>query len=150
MLQNFPAALLFLSLFFSCSNSKQTVSTKDDYFLVWSDEFNENGPPDSSRWRFETGFVRNQEVQWYQAENAVCKDEYLVIKGKRERKSNPWFTPGSTDWKKNREFIEYTAASVVMKKQHAFQYAKVEVRAKIDAQAGLWPAIIDYWLMQIK
>ena len=28
-----------------------------------------------------------------------------------------------------------------MKKAHAFQYGKVEVRAKIDAQTGLWPAI---------
>jgi len=28
-----------------------------------------------------------------------------------------------------------------MQRQHAFQYGKVEVRAKIDAQTGLWPAI---------
>lgn len=28
-----------------------------------------------------------------------------------------------------------------MKKEHAFKYGKLEVRAKIDAQEGLWPAI---------
>jgi beta-glucanase (GH16 family) len=28
-----------------------------------------------------------------------------------------------------------------MLKEHAFQYGKLEVRAKIDAQTGLWPAI---------
>ena len=55
--------------------------------------------------------------------------------------SNPNFIAGSKSWKTNREIIEYTAASLVMKKEHAFMYGKLEVRAKIDAQTGLWPAI---------
>lgn len=112
-----------------------------DYKLVWSDEFNTDGQPDSSKWRFETGFVRNEEAQWYQAGNAVCKDGHLVIEGRRERKPNPNFEKGSTSWKKNREYIEYTSSSLVMKREHAFKYGKLEVRAKIDAQTGLWPAI---------
>ena len=43
----------------------------DNYELVWSDEFNSTGLPDTRKWRFETGFVRNNEAQWYQKENAV-------------------------------------------------------------------------------
>jgi len=35
------------------------------YQLVWSDEFNTDGVPDSSQWVFETGFKRNEEAQWY-------------------------------------------------------------------------------------
>lgn len=39
---------------------------------VWNDEFNILGKPDTSCWRYETGFVRNQELQWYQTESANC------------------------------------------------------------------------------
>lgn len=111
------------------------------YQLIWSDEFNTDGELDSSKWGFETGFKRNEEAQWYQKENAICEGGSLVITGKKERKPNPIYVAGSTDWKTKRAFIEYTSASVVMKKQHAFTYGKLEVRAKIDAQTGLWPAI---------
>ncbi len=109
--------------------------------LVWSDEFNTDGALDSTKWRYETGFVRNQEDQWYQKENAVCSNGNLVITGKKERRANPNYAAGSADWKTNRAFIDYTSASVVMKKEHAFQYGKMEVRAKIVTQTGLWPAI---------
>ena len=34
--------------------------------LVWADEFNSNGQPDAKNWKFENGFVRNEELQWYQ------------------------------------------------------------------------------------
>lgn len=109
--------------------------------LVWSDEFNINGTPDSTKWRFETGFARNEEAQWYQKENAICRDGNLVITGKKEHRANPNYVAGSTDWRTNRAFIEYTSASVLMKKEHAFKYGKMEVRAKIITQEGLWPAI---------
>jgi hypothetical protein len=33
--------------------------------LVWSDEFNYNGYPDSTKWDYEVGFVRNKEPQYY-------------------------------------------------------------------------------------
>ena len=111
------------------------------YELVWFDEFNTEGAPDPNKWTFERGFVRNEELQWYQSENAICVDGHLVITGKKELKLNPDYIQGSTNWKTKRAFIDYTSASVRMQKAHAFQYGKVEVRAKIDAQTGLWPAI---------
>ena len=43
----------------------KTLYQKDGYKLVWADEFNENGKPNASSWRYEEGFVRNQELQWY-------------------------------------------------------------------------------------
>jgi beta-glucanase (GH16 family) len=128
--------------FFSAVAVTQSPALKQDgYKLVWSDEFDKEGTPDTAKWNFETGFVRNNEMQWYQKENATCKNGYLVIKGERENRPNPNFVHGSTNWKTNRQNIRFTAASVVMKKEHAFLYGKVEVRAKIDAQKGLWPAI---------
>ena len=141
--------LFILFMLFSCDSKEQTSSPFEPlkYELVWSDEFDTAGAPDSLKWKFETGFVRNEEAQWYQSENAVCEGGNLVITGKKERKPNPTYVPGSTNWKTKREFIEYTSSSVVMKEEHAFKYGKLEVKAQIDAQTGLWPAI---WTLGIE
>ncbi len=32
---------------------------------VWSDEFNYSGLPDSQKWAYEVGYIRNQELQYY-------------------------------------------------------------------------------------
>lgn len=142
----FPTILFPIIEKVSDTNSPQVVRNDTGYVapsyqLVWSDEFDKDGVPDSTKWRYENGFVRNKEDQWYQKENAVCSKGNLVITAKKERKINPTFIEGSKDWKTSREFIEYTSASVVMRKEHAFRYGKMEVRAKIVTQMGLWPAI---------
>jgi beta-glucanase (GH16 family) len=133
---------IWTSLFAACQPGEKLMTTDStDFQLVWQDEFEKDGPPDPGKWRFESGFVRNEEAQWYQADNAVCRNGFLVITGKREQKPNPVYQPGSRNWKNGRRLIEYTSASVVMHKEHAFRYGRLEVRAKIDAQTGLWPAI---------
>ena len=135
---------LLVQLFLmTCYNAGKLAAqaTHVQYKLVWFDEFNNDGAPDPLKWRFENGFVRNEEAQWYQQENAICENGYLVISGKKEHKPNPNYIQGSTNWKTSGAFIEYTSSSVVMQREHAFQYGKIEVRAKIDAQTGLWPAI---------
>ncbi len=111
------------------------------YKLLWSDEFDTNGLPDTTKWTFEKGFIRNNEAQWYQEENASCENGFLVITGRKEEKPNPNYLSESNKWKTKYKSIQYTSSSLVMKKEHAFQYGKIEVRAKIDAQTGLWPAI---------
>lgn len=78
------------------------------YKLVWSDEFNTDGPVDTTMWRFEHGFVRNGEDQWYQSGNAYCKDGLLIIEAKRVHRPNPWYQAGSHDWRKARRWINYT------------------------------------------
>lgn len=135
----FSIALLFV-INYAIAQQKEPLNLQD-YKLVWSEEFDKDGLPDTTKWKFETGYVRNNEAQWYQKENAVCKKGYLVITGKEETTDNPNFIEGSNDWKTKWKKIKYTSASVVMKKEHAFQYGIVEVKAKIDAQTGLWPAI---------
>lgn len=37
--------------------------------LVWNDEFNDEGKPDPFNWIYEKGFVRNQELQWYEVQS---------------------------------------------------------------------------------
>ena len=36
-----------------------------DWKLVWADEFNYQGLPDTNKWGYEEGFVRNHESQYY-------------------------------------------------------------------------------------
>jgi len=111
-----------------------------NYKLVWSDEFNKDGPPDSSSWTYENGFVRNQELQWYQPENARCENGYLIIEARREEKPNPAYVPGSKDWRTKRPIINYTSACLITRGRKTWQYGRFEMKAKIDISPGLWPA----------
>ena len=119
---------------------------KEGYKLVWSDEFNQNGLPDSSSWKFESGFLRNGELQWYGHENAWCENGLLIIEGRRSDKPNPNYVPGSMDWRKSREKIEFTASSINTSGKHAWQYGRFVMRGKIDISSGLWPA---WWTLGV-
>lgn len=109
--------------------------------LVWNDEFNNTGKPDPANWIYEKGFVRNQELQWYQQDNANCANGVLLIEGRREKLPNPGYVAGSQNWKTGREFAEYTAASIQTRGLRQFQFGRFEIRARIDTAWGSWPAI---------
>ncbi|WP_339875798.1 glycoside hydrolase family 16 protein [uncultured Algoriphagus sp.] len=115
--------------------------TGTDYKLVWQEEFDQEGKVNSDLWTFEEGFKRNNELQWYQEQNAVVLEGNLVITGKREQVKNINFDVSSKDWRTNREFAEYTSASINTRGNYEFQYGIMEVRAKIDTALGMWPAI---------
>ncbi len=118
----------------------------DDYELVWSDEFSIDGRPDTSKWRYEAGFVRNHELQWYQPENAWCEGGRLIIEARKEQRPNPNFEQGSRDWKKNRPTIDYTSSCLLTRKTASWQYGRFEMRGKIDVRSGLWPA---WWTLGV-
>ena len=116
------------------------------YKLVWADEFNINGRPDSASWRYEKGFVRNEELQWYQEENVRCENGLLVIEARKESKENPRYEAGSGDWKKKSASIEYTSASINTATKRYWQYGRFVMKGKIDISSGLWPA---WWTLGI-
>ncbi|MBW4891036.1 glycoside hydrolase family 16 protein [Mucilaginibacter sp. HMF5004] len=124
--------------------SKNPTNDLPGYHLVWSDEFNKDGHPDTANWSFETGFKRNHELQWYQQDNAFCKGGLCIIEAKRVHLPNPNYVAGSTDWRTNREFIDYTSTSMNTHKKHNWQYGRFIMRARIDIDAGLWPA---FWTL---
>ncbi len=109
--------------------------------LVWADEFNTNGKPNPEFWKYEKGFVRNEELQWYQEENANCAHGVLLIEGRREEISNPNYQAGSQSWRTNRETAHYTSASINTRRQKQWLYGRFEIRARIDTALGSWPAI---------
>jgi len=113
----------------------------DEYHLVWADEFDVDGEPDPERWTFEHGYVRNHELQWYQPQNAICKDGALVIEGRRETKANPNYREGSGNWKEKREDIRYTSSCLTTRGLQSWKYGRFEIKARIKTQEGLWPAI---------
>ena len=127
--------------------SRTSTPSADRWKLIWSDEFDKDGRPDPRNWTYETGFVRNRELQWYQPDNAWCRNGLLIIEGRRERKRNPDYDPNSSDWKKSRPSAEYTSACLTTKGLHNWRYGRVEMRGKIDTRPGLWPA---FWTLGVE
>lgn len=125
-----------VSLLVVCS----ATQAQGKYQLVWSDEFSQDGAPDTSKWSYETGFVRNQEAQWYQPQNAYCKNGILVVEARKEHKTNPGYKAGHADWRKNRQWISYTSACLITRNKYQWQYGRFELRARIPIEPGMWPA----------
>lgn len=104
---------------------------EDDWRLVWSDEFDVDGLPDTSRWTYEEGFLRNNEAQYYtraRRENARVEGGHLIIEARKE----PY------------RGAEITSASLTTQGRAAWTYGRIEVRAKLPTGRGTWPAI---WML---
>jgi len=100
--------------------------------LVWSDEFDVAGPPDSSHWNIEewTSGVVNDEDQIYTArpKNVRVDDGHLVIEAHREEYSGG----------------EYTSARLQSSGKVDILYGRIDVRARLPRGQGTWPAI---WML---
>ena len=114
---------------------------RDGWKLVWSDEFNQPGLPDPNKWDYETGYVRNHELQYYtraRKENARVEDGCLVIEGRKEKYPIPNARPGQ------KKFADYTSASLITRGKADWKFGRIEVRAKLPQGKGVWPAI---WML---
>jgi beta-glucanase (GH16 family) len=119
---------LILSIFILCI-AIQAFPQK--YVKVWSDEFNKPGLPDSTKWDYEVGKIRNAELQYYtykRSENARIQDTVLIIEARKEA-----FQGAS-----------YTSASLISRYKGDWLYGKFEISAKVPTGNGTWPAI---WMM---
>ena len=134
--------ILILIVFFS------SAAHAAQWKLVWSDEFDYERLPDSTRWNYEEGFVRNRELQYYtkaRSRNAVVENGMLVMEAGKERFKNPLYDPAvKNDWRKEREYAEYTSASLTTQDRASWKYGRIEVRAKLPTGRGMWPAI---WML---
>ena len=137
--------ILLFSLFSICSLAKAQQYTK----LVWSDEFNYTGLPDSKKWTYESGFVRNQEPQYYtikRLENCRVENGMLVIEARKEEYPNANFKPGSDKPSEKERTAHYTSASLITLGKADWKYGRIEVRAKVPRGLGTWPAV---WMLGI-
>jgi len=98
--------------------------------LIWSDEF--DGPSiDLSKWSFEVGYIRNNELQYYtdnDSDNAYIENGNLVIEARQEEMDG----------------YAYTSASLNTKGKFSTLYGRIEMRAKLPYGKGMWPA---FWTM---
>jgi beta-glucanase (GH16 family) len=141
------AATCFKQNTVSISSSARLNIRDTEYRLVWSDEFNTDGPPDPDNWEFEKGFIRNHELQWYQEDNTICRNGLLEIEARHETKPNPNYVAGSNDWRVNRRDITYTSSCINTKGKRSWQYGRFIMRAKIPIDKGMWPA---WWTLGIE
>jgi len=116
-----------------------------EWKLVWSDEFDKPGPPDASKWDYETGFIRNGEAQYYtraRKENARVENGTLIIEARKEHFKNPAFeSADAARARRSPEFAEYTSASLTTRGKASWTYGRIEVKAKLPSGRGTWPAI---------
>jgi beta-glucanase (GH16 family) len=113
------------------------------YTLVWSDEFDVDGPPDSSKWAYDTALNAtgwaNHELQYYAAarpENSRVESGNLVIEARHEDLTSAQYP----DWGGQ----HYTSARLITRDLASWTYAFVEVRAQLPCGVGTWPAI---WML---
>lgn len=98
--------------------------------LYWEDDFNTDGAPDPTNWTYDLGAGGwgNQEVQTYtnNSENAKVEGGSLIITAKSNGSGG------------------YTSARLKSQGLFEFTYGRVEVKAKLPASQGTWPAI---WML---
>jgi beta-glucanase (GH16 family) len=104
--------------------------------LIWRDEFDKPGLPDSVKWTYDVGGTGwgNKEEQFYtkaRRENARVENGHLVIEARKES-----LNPQNA----------YTSARLVSRAAGggSLTYGRVEVRAQLPAARGTWPAI---WML---
>lgn len=124
---NMTKCLTFICIFLSLTSCLFAQKGQ----LIWSDEFNYSGFPDSTNWVFEEGMKRNNEAQYYtkqRKENAWVENGNLIIEARKENFKN----------------AKYTSASIQTNGKREFLYGRIEMRAKMPLGRGTWPAL---WLL---
>ncbi len=139
--------IILFTLLFVATQLLYSQPTLKKWQLVWGDEFNYTGLPDSAKWGYEEGFVRNNESQYYtkaRKENAWVANGVLTITGRKETYPNAHYKPGTKRGRAKDSLSSYTSAALITLDKKEFTYGRIEVRAKIPQGFGVWPAI---WML---
>jgi beta-glucanase (GH16 family) len=109
----------------------RTPTSYDGYTLVWNEEFVGTSLSDAD-WNYELGTGSsgwgNNELQYYQEENATVDGGRLTIEAREE------VVQGSN----------YTSARLTTEGKKEFQYGRIDIRARAPYGQGIWPAL---WMM---
>lgn len=123
---------LFIMLF--TFSLVQVFGQGDNFELVWSDEFNGEGPLDATKWFHQTQLPNgnswyNGEIQHYtdRTDNSYMSAGTLKIVAKSENFTDQGVTKTYTSARLNSKF--------------AFTYGFVSIRAKMPVGVGTWPAL---------
>jgi beta-glucanase (GH16 family) len=134
------AVLLFSGLILlniACVATPKNAQGKTREKLVWSEEFNYTGAPDSTKWSYDLGDGcpqncgwGNNELQYYtkRRENARVENGCLIIETHREKMGK----------------YDYSSARMASKYKGDWKYGRIEARAKLPKGLGTWSAI---WML---
>lgn len=110
-------------------------TTTGEWQLVWDEEFDYIGLPDSAKWSYDTEGNQwgwgNNEAQHYTANdsaNAFVENGVLTITARIDSMGGK----------------RYTSARLITKGKGDWLYGRFEIRAKLPTGRGTWPAI---WML---
>ncbi len=115
------------------SNGYTTPKSYPGYHLAWSDEFDEQ-KLNEKEWNYEKGNGSNgwgnNELEYYTSrpENVFLSSGNLIIEARKEDYN------GS----------EYTSARLTTQGKKEFTYGRIDIRAKLPVDHGIWPAL---WML---
>ena len=100
----------------------------EEWNLVWSDEFEGTGIPDTSNWTFDLGDWGwgNNELQYYtenRVENARQEGGNLIIQALKDEGGHAW-----------------SSARLTTRGKVTFVHGKIEFRARVPLERGNWAA----------
>jgi beta-glucanase (GH16 family) len=123
--------------FFVVSVFLMQCNSEGEKKLVWSDEFNIPGEPDTSRWNYDLGDGcpnvcgwGNNELEYYtkDSKNVRVENDRLIIEAHKEPLNGKGFT----------------STRIVSKLKGDWLYGRIEIKAKLPRGKGTWPAI---WML---
>ena len=115
-------------LLFSCDKGRK---------LVWSDEFDGTGAPDTAKWGYDVGDgcpascgFGNNELQYYTRDpkNVRMEGGNLIIEARQDSVGGRGFT----------------STKIISKQKGDWRYGRFEIKARLPRGKGTWPAI---WML---
>ena len=114
--------------------------------LDWNDEF-DGKDVDESKWEWEQNCWGggNNELQCYtdRYKNSFLEDGKLIIRAHKETFKGP-AEPEDVNARAGKKTLPYTSARMRTKNKGDWTFGRIEVRAKLPAGQGIWPAI---WML---
>ncbi len=101
--------------------------------LVWVDSFSKEGNPDTTKWSYIPGSGGCYRYMTNTNKDSYVKDGKLILRAAINTNPN--------------DTSKYTTGGIQSRSKFSFLYGKIEVRAKLGAGKGSWPAI---WLLPEK
>lgn len=114
---------------FTCEDHER-IAPGPGWERVWADEFDRPGAPDPAIWEpvVGTADLGNRQLETCRAENARVAGGRLVLEARCEEAQGR----------------HYTSARLYARRERAFRYGKLEVKARLAGARGMWSGL---WLV---